>query len=111
MTEDKSTQIQHVLDKVRPFLQRDGGDVIYIGFKDGVVYLRMMGACEGCAYMDNDITAGVEIILMEEVPGIIRVDATGQVPQDVMNDYLAREEEKNAAKAADPTAAKPTEDK
>ncbi|MCI1245659.1 MAG: NifU family protein [Bacilli bacterium] len=96
MTETKDQQIEHVLDKVRPFLQRDGGDVVYIGFKDGVVYLRMMGACEGCIYMDNDITAGVEIILMEEVPGIIRVDASGEVPQDILDAYTERERQKAA---------------
>jgi hypothetical protein len=43
--------------------------------------------------VDQDISAGVEIILMEEVPGVIRCDASGQVPQDVMNQYLARHEE------------------
>ena len=94
MIEEKDQQIEHVLEKVRPFLQRDGGDVVYIGFKDGVVYLRMVGACEGCAYMDNDITAGVEIILMEEVPGIIRVDASGEIPPEILEAYTRRESEK-----------------
>jgi Fe-S cluster biogenesis protein NfuA len=93
MIDDIDKQIETVLDKVRPFLQREGGDVTYIGFKDGIVYVRMIGACEGCIYVDQDISAGVEIILMEEVPGVIRCDASGQVPQDVMNQYLARHEE------------------
>ncbi len=93
MTDDMDKQIETVLDKVRPFLQREGGDVQYIGFKEGIVYVRMIGACEGCMYVDQDISAGVEIILMEEVPGVIKCDASGQVPQDVMDQYLARKEE------------------
>ncbi len=83
-------QIEEVLDKVRPFLKREGGDIEYIGFKDGVVYVRMVGACNGCLYADADISQGVEIILMEEVPGVIRCDASMNVPEDVMNEYLDR---------------------
>lgn len=80
MVDNIETQIQNVLEKVRPFLQRDGGDVSFLGFKDGIVYLKMHGACDGCAYAESDITAGVEIILMEEVPGVIKVDANGIFP-------------------------------
>jgi Fe-S cluster biogenesis protein NfuA len=103
MTDTTEQQIETVLEKVRPFLQREGGDVEYIGFKDGIVYVRMVGACEGCAYVDQDISAGVEIILMEEVPGVIKCDATGVFPQDVMNQYLARKEQENLAAEKNPT--------
>ena len=88
-------QIENTLDKVRPFLQREGGDIEYIGFKDGIVYLKMVGACEGCMYVDADIKDGVEIILMEEVPGVIRCDASGEIPDDVKEAYKARLDEKN----------------
>lgn len=104
MTDSIEKQIETVLDKVRPFLQREGGDVEFIGFKDGVVYVRMVGACEGCMYVDDDISAGVEIILIEEVPGVIKCDASGQIPQDVMNDYLARKEQELKLKE-NPTSA------
>ncbi len=93
--EDIERQIDIVLDKIRPFLQREGGDVELIGFKDGVVYLRMVGACEGCAYVDQDISSGVEVILMEEIPGVIRCDATMNVPKDVMDRYIERKEREN----------------
>lgn len=96
--EDIERQIDIVLDKIRPFLQREGGDVELIGFKDGVVYLRMVGACEGCAYVDQDISSGVEVILTEEIPGVIRCDASMNVPKDVMDAYIERkkkEETKN----------------
>ncbi len=80
MQESIETQIERVLDKVRPFLNRDGGDVTLLGFKDGTAYLKMSGACEGCLYAEADITAGVEIILVDEVPGVTRVDASGIFP-------------------------------
>lgn len=90
MEEEIRTQIENVLDKVRPFLNRDGGDVELIGFKDGIVYLTMLGACQGCVSAGDDITAGVEIILCEEVPGVTQVSAFGEVPLDVMEEYVER---------------------
>lgn len=84
--------INATLDKVRPFLQRDGGDVELIGFRDGIVYLTMTGACQGCIMADADISSGIEIILMQEVPGVIAAKST-DVPPDLMEEYL-----KNKAK-------------
>ena len=95
-------QIEEVLDKVRPFLKREGGDIEYIGFKDGVVYVRMVGACNGCLYADADISQGVEIILMEEVPGVIRCDTSMNLPEDVMNEYLASKEKEMESPAEEP---------
>ncbi|MCR5693088.1 MAG: NifU family protein [Bacilli bacterium] len=86
-------QIEIVLSKVRPFLQREGGDVEYVGFKDGVVYVNMVGACEGCAYADADISQGIETILVEEVPGVIRCDSVMHAPLDILDPYLKRKEE------------------
>ena len=42
-------QIVEILEKLRPYLQRDGGDVEYVKFEDGIVYVQMLGACVGCA--------------------------------------------------------------
>lgn len=67
-------QIRATIEKIRPFIQRDGGDIEYVDFKDGVVYLRMGGACSSCSLVDTTINDGVEIILIEEVPGVIRVE-------------------------------------
>lgn len=63
-------EIREVIDKVRPYLMRDGGDIEYIGFSDGVVYVKMLGACSDCLSLDDTITMGVEAILIEEVPGV-----------------------------------------
>ena len=61
------------LDKVRHFLRKDGGDCEFVSFKDGVVYVRMHGACQDCSYAYSDIKDLVEVILQEEVPGVVEV--------------------------------------
>lgn len=65
--------IKKTLDKIRPFLQRDGGDVTFDSYENGIVYVNIHGACEGCTLINNDIEEGIEVILMEEVPGVIAV--------------------------------------
>ncbi len=88
-------QVETVLEKIRPFLKRDGGDIELIGIKDGIVYVKMTGACDGCSYAMEDIASGVDLIICEEVPGIIGVEGSENIPEDVMNEYLER---KNAKK-------------
>ena len=61
------------LDKIRHFLRKDGGDCEFVSFKDGIVYVEMQGACNGCAYAYSDIKELVEVILQEEVPGVVEV--------------------------------------
>lgn len=67
-------QIEEIIRKVRPYLQADGGDVEYIGFQDGVVYVKLTGACVGCTSVDSTLRDGIEAILLEEVPGVIGVE-------------------------------------
>lgn len=71
--ENIEEQIKNVIHKLRPYLQRDGGDIEYVDFKDGIVYVRMLGACAGCTMIDDTLKDGVEQILMEEVPGVLEV--------------------------------------
>lgn len=71
--ENMEEQIKNVVHKLRPYLQRDGGDIEYVDFKDGIVYVRMLGACAGCTMIDDTLKDGVEQILMEEVPGVLEV--------------------------------------
>lgn len=79
--EDTIKLIKETLDKVRPFIQRDGGDVEFVDFIDGIVYINMKGACEDCIMIDNTISEGIEIILQEEVPGVIGVKLASQMPE------------------------------
>ena len=74
--ENIEEQIKNVIHKLRPYLQRDGGDIEYVDFKDGIVYVRMLGACAGCTMIDETLKDGVEQILMEEVPGVLEVQNT-----------------------------------
>lgn len=67
-------QIKKIMEKVRPYLQRDGGDAEFVSFKEGIVYIKMLGACVGCTSIDETIKDGVEALLLEEVPGVIGVE-------------------------------------
>lgn len=67
-------QIKTILNKIRPYLQQDGGDVEFIEFKEGIVYVKMLGACIGCSSIDITVKDGIEAMLLEEVPGVIGVE-------------------------------------
>lgn len=66
-------QVQEVLDKLRPYLQRDGGDVQLVDVEEGVVKLRLMGACGSCPSSTITLKAGIERALLEEIPGVREV--------------------------------------
>jgi Fe-S cluster biogenesis protein NfuA len=67
-------QVQEVLDKLRPFLLRDGGDCELVDVEDGIVKLRLLGACGSCPSSTITLKAGIERALLEEVPGILEVE-------------------------------------
>lgn len=66
-------QVEEIINKLRPYLQGDGGDVELIDVKDGVVFVRMLGACAGCSMSDATLSNVIEFALLEEVPGIVKV--------------------------------------
>lgn len=63
------------LEYIRPALQADGGDMILLGVEDGTVNLQLVGACGGCPMSTMTLTAGIERILRDRVPGITAVNA------------------------------------
>ncbi|MGN1400245.1 MAG: NifU family protein [Bacillus sp. (in: firmicutes)] len=67
-------QVQEVLDKLRPFLLRDGGDCELVDVEDGIVKLRLLGACGSCPSSTITLKAGIERALLEEVPGVVEVE-------------------------------------
>lgn len=79
-------QIKDTLEKIRPFIQRDGGDISFHSFENGVVYVNMLGACEGCSMINDTIEAGVGILLKEEVPGVIDVKLASQKNEIPLDD-------------------------
>ncbi len=66
--------VQEVLDKLRPFLLRDGGDCQLVDVEDGIVKLRLLGACGSCPSSTITLKAGIERALLEEVPGVVEVE-------------------------------------
>lgn len=68
--------IKTLLDeRVRPAVAQDGGDIIYRGYEDGVVFLEMIGACSGCPSSTATLKIGVERMLQENIPEIKEVRA------------------------------------
>ena len=70
---DIEKQIVTVLEKIRPFLIRDGGDIEFVRYENGEVFVKMVGACAGCSLIDTTLQDGVANLLMEEVPGVVKV--------------------------------------
>jgi Fe-S cluster biogenesis protein NfuA len=60
-------------DVVRPAVQRDGGDIAFAGYEDGVVQLYMLGSCVGCPSALATLKMGVESLLKDEIPEIREV--------------------------------------
>lgn len=71
---EQIVQVQEVLNKLRPFIQSDGGDVELVDVEDGVVKVRLLGACGSCPASTITLKAGIERALMEEVEGIKEVE-------------------------------------
>ena len=71
--EDLVKRIEHTLNKIRPYIQSDGGDVQFIDFQDGIVTVSMLGACAGCMAIDSTLNDGIEAILVDEIPEVIKV--------------------------------------
>ena len=69
-------KVQTALDKIRPTLQRDGGDVVLLDVsQDGVVTVQLTGACKGCPMSQMTLKNGIEKFLRSEIPEVKRVEA------------------------------------
>ena len=67
--------LNETLEYIRPALQADGGDLVLLGVEDGTVNLQLVGACGGCPMSTMTLTAGIERILVDRVPGVTAVNA------------------------------------
>ncbi len=75
-TEDIVAQIKELIEtRVRPAVASDGGDIRYRGFRSGVVYLQMQGACSGCPSSAATLKQGIEGLLRHYVPEVSEVRA------------------------------------
>lgn len=66
-------KIIEVIDKIRPFLISDGGNIEYVKFEDGIVYVKMMGHCSDCPMLDTTLKDSIEIAIINEVPEVVEV--------------------------------------
>lgn len=70
-------KIIEIIDKLRPFLMNDGGNIEFIKYENNIVYIKMSGACSNCSMLDFTLKEGIEAAIKEEVPSVIEVVNVG----------------------------------
>lgn len=68
-------KIEKLLDEIRPSLQADGGDVELVEIMDGVVKVRLKGACSGCPMSQMTLKQGIEVYVKKAMPEVVRVES------------------------------------
>ncbi len=71
--EELVSKIKEVIEKVRPYLQNDGGDVTFKRYENGIVYVSLVGACSNCPMASMTLQDGIEEALINEIPEVIKV--------------------------------------
>ena len=71
--ENIELRIRAIIDKVRPFLLNDGGNLEFVKFEDGIVYVKLLGACEDCPMLDVTLKDGIEELIINEIPEVKEV--------------------------------------
>ncbi len=66
-------RIKVVLDTIRPYLQADGGDIEFVSYEDGILFVKMIGACVGCGLIDYTMNDGIKMIMLDEVPEVLDI--------------------------------------
>ena len=68
--EQEKEKIIEIIDKLKPFLISDGGNIEFVKYEDNIVYIRMMGACANCQMLDVTLKEGIETAIMSEVKNV-----------------------------------------
>lgn len=71
-------KINEILDQLRPNVQMDGGDIKFVKFQDGIVYVKLSGACVGCPASQFTLKLGIEQALKEQIPEVVEVVAVDE---------------------------------
>lgn len=66
-------QIISIIDDIRPYLNMDGGDISFVKYEDGCVYVKLLGACAHCMSQDDTINEGILLMIQESVPEVKQV--------------------------------------
>lgn len=72
--ENIEKKINEVLDKLKPYLMSDGGNLEFVKFENGTVYIKLLGACSHCSMMEVTLKEGIEEALVNEIPEVQRVE-------------------------------------
>lgn len=70
---ENEAKIIEIINRLRPFLVNDGGNIEFIKYENNIVYIKMMGACSNCHMLDLTLKDGIEAAIKEEVPEVIEV--------------------------------------
>lgn len=83
-------RIEQVLEKLRPFLAREGGNIKLDHYdqETGICYVDMIGACAGCAMASTDVSESVEVMVMDEVPEVKKVELIAPSAEGSFDDLL-----------------------
>lgn len=73
MEDNIEAKILSFIDKIRPFLVSDGGNIEFVKVEDGIVYVKLLGACAGCSLIDVTLKDGIEQLMVEEIEGVKEV--------------------------------------
>ena len=68
--EQEIEKIKEIIDKLRPFLISDGGNIEFIKYEDNIVYISLLGACANCQMIDLTLKDGIAAAIMSEVPSV-----------------------------------------
>jgi len=72
-TKEIENKIKEILEKIKPFLNNDGGDVEFVKYESGVLYVKLLGACVDCALADTTIKDMIEYTITFEIPEVKEV--------------------------------------
>lgn len=70
---ENEKKIIEIINRLRPFLISDGGNIEFIKYENNIVYIKMTGACSQCQMLDLTLKEGIEATIKEEVPEVIEV--------------------------------------
>ena len=71
--DDVVPHIIEIIDKIRPFLISDGGNIEFIKYEDNIVYVKLQGACANCEMLDITLKDGIENVIKDEIPEVVDV--------------------------------------
>lgn len=68
--EETINQVKTIIDHIRPWIQGDGGDLQFVSYQDGIVTVKLTGACVGCSLIDTTLNDGIKSWILDEVADV-----------------------------------------